>query len=589
MSLKLQILSVKGAQYEGECRHKLAELTIIRLSMLARGKKRSYKVFLFFGKGVMAEVIASGVCDIIRIWGGVAVGFICHPRSDSFPGGITPDGKSISAVYAYPLVDNDHGSVVLTPNGSNPVTWTTATDVENYGNNDWLGDDGTVLSWRGPSGRDLPFNFSVSVPGYTIGDGEDNLGNPFYTVFQPLIYQAGEVFATAPQVGTTPPKVLGAAFVSDGKGNTFLISIINNNYQNMTNPAGANGGFFNETWLNGGSDKLYDAVNNPGGWRRIGYIQGGRPTNNWFFSGNGKAALNGNQTMAVSDDLTIVTFGTVVPVYGSKINYQSSNQAGQTWGFTESGQWPGNNPDYNKDTETGLILKLSGSEGTINNFTATTTNQDLVLYNNGALVVEVFTITLGVGASDPWGMGLAIVQNTTVQGVNCGCSAPVDTWSRKGFNPAANCTVDGDNRSVTATRTISCTGVADAVATITVDYGPNEGTGMGWVQTAAVTYPETTGSGCYGEVFSCCQQSGNVYSSGPTMYWENVECLFVNPGHDCTITPVTPLGSYTACSPNTYTMTCYYREQYTWACLADYSSSLWYFTIHGNYGPAYVP
>jgi hypothetical protein len=149
--------------------------------------------------------------------------------------------------------------------------------------------------------------------------------------------------------------------------------------------------------------------------------------------------------------------------------------------------------------------------------------------------------------------------------------------------------VDGDNRSVTATRTISCTGVADAVATITVDYGPNEGTGMGWVQTAAVTYPETTGSGCYGEVFSCCQQSGNVYSSGPTMYWENVECLFVNPGHDCTITPVTPLGSYTACSPNTYTMTCYYREQYTWACLADYSSSLWYFTIHGNYGPAYVP
>ena len=595
MALKLQIMSVKGAIWVGWCKQRLMQITHFRKPGVIL-----HKTYVL-PKGIMAQIISSDICDIIRIWGGVAAGFICHPRSDSFPGGVSSkDGKPISAVYAYPLVDNDHGSVVLTPNGSNPVAWTDSRDVENYGNNDWLGDDGTVLSWRGPSGRDLPFDFRVSVPGFTVGDGEDNLGIPFYTVFQPLVYKEGDVYGTAPKVGVTPPKVLGAAFVSDKKGNTFLISIINNSYQNMVNPSGRTGGFFDEAWLNGGSDKLYDADKNPGGWRRIGYIGSGRSTNNWFFSGNGKAAVNDNRTMAVNDDLTIVTFGTVIPVYGSRVNHQSPN----SWGFTESGQWKGNYPDYAKEVETGLVVKLSGSEGSNLTFNTNVTNADLIVYNNGVPTVEVFTITLGSGSADPWGMGLAIVPHVTVPGVNCGCSAPVDVWTRKGFNPAGNCVTDGDRRTVTATRTISCAGVGDAVATVTVDYGANQATGMGWIAETSVHYDNAC---CAASSSECYIGTAWYYpSTAKYLYWDSL--IGVNP---TIATCPTSYGCENACPPES---TCHYsrvtpidpalaaatgvcgfnsnwiwattdRGKFYWGCLASVDPSLWYSTIYGNAGP----
>jgi hypothetical protein len=536
---------------------------------------------------IMAQIISSDICDIIRIWGGAAAGFICHPRSVSSPGGLKPDGGEISTVYDYPLVDDDQGSVVLTSSETDPVTWEASTDVENYGNTDWLGDDGTVLSWRGPAGRDFPFDTGIFVSGLTIGDGETTLGEPRYTVFMPYVYQAGEVYATAPQVGVTPAKVLGAAFVADGR----LIAVVNNNYQDVPNPAGAVGGFFDEVWLTGGSDGLFDEAKNTGGWRRIGYKHAGRPESCWFFNSSGMLAVNDALTLTVNDDLNGVVFGQIEPVYGSRTNHQEGRS---DWGYSQSGQWPGNYPDYAGAVLKGLTAMVIGSELTSNHFDINTENQDLVLYNNGEPTPEVFTISLTSGTQDPWGMGLAVFEEATLSGVNCGCSAPVDVWTRIGFDPVADCVVDGDRRSVTVTRTISCVGTGDATATVTVDCGPNLGTGMGWVFTGAVDYPETTGANCYGNVCTCGFQQGTIYSSGPTLYIETIEaCNQFRPDvTDCVCNVYPPLGTYAPCSCSdlgTEVYTTLRREQYTWLCLANYDNSLWHIYLRGNNGPAYVP
>jgi len=551
MPLKLQILSAQAAQWVSWCKQKLYALSSTRL------KGQTYKRIYILPNGIKAQIISSDMGDVIRIWG--ELGFICHPRSDLYPGGISSkDDKPITAVYTYPLIDDDHGSVILTP-----PEWTLSTDAENYGNVDWLDSDGAATTFRGPCGRSLEMDSLNNYPGLTIFDYETKGDLPVehYTPYQNLTYVGGDINLTYP-VGT---KVIGV---------TDTYTILSVDYTGRTNPDGGVGGFYTEIW--------------EGLKTRIGFLHDSRPDVPWFFNKSGTEAVSSNKKLnIITNDkgVSSVIFGTLPQGSGTDT---TAMVQGVSWSLARKGDFP-MYYDYVGDVLSNIKLKIDSLDSSVKTGSDAENFGTFPVKISGTLTPEVFTITLGAGAADPWGMGLAIVEHVTTPGLNCGCAAPVDVWSRKGYNPAVGCATDGDRRTVTATRTISCTGVADAVATITVDYGPNEGTGMGWVQSAAVTYPETTGSGCYGEVSSCCQQSSNVYSSGPTMYWEDVECLLVNPGHDCTITPVTPLGSYTACSPNTYTMTCYYREQYTWACLADYSSSLWYFTIHGNYGPAYVP
>jgi hypothetical protein len=404
-----------------------------------------------------------------------------------------------------------------------------------------------------------------NYPGFTIFDYETTGDLPVthYTPYQNLVYRQGEIDLTY----TTGTKVIGA---------TDTYTVLGVDYLGRTNPDGGIGGFFTEVWE--GDDK------------RIGFSHDSRPDVPWFFNASGSEAVSSNKKLVITIDdkgVPSVAFSTIPDSAGSGSD-TTAMVHNISWSLTRTGNFP-MYYDYVGDLLSNIALKISGLDSSVMTGDSSESFGTFDIKISGALTTEVFTITLGSGSADPWGMGLVIVEHVTTPGVNCGCSAPVDVWTRKGFDPAVSCATDGDRRTVTATRTISCAGVGDAVATITVDYGPNEGTGMGWVHTGDVSYlPEVVGTGCYGFVSSCCERDGIIYESGPTMYWEYVNCVYVAPGHDCDYHLTPPLGTYDACVPDYYTRGTLNRQQYSWVCLADYDYSLHLYTLHGVYGPAYV-
>ena len=172
-----------------------------------------------------------------------------------------------------------------------------------YGNVDWKGGSGAILTWKGVASRYFEFNQYAFVNGYTSFDEEitqviNGVPTPVnvYTVFSPDIYSEGEVTAAIPNgdanifvdgvqqfsgagpvktlPGATPPKVLGCAYNS---GN--LIAVVSMNYRGMENPGGGAGGFFNEVY-----------AHIEGEWARIAFNVGSRPTVNWFFNSSGTQA-----------------------------------------------------------------------------------------------------------------------------------------------------------------------------------------------------------------------------------------------------------------------------------------------------------
>ena len=237
----------------------------------------------------------------------VVFGFICHPRSDLFPGGRTPKGDQITPVYSDPLVDNDHGSVVLTP------SWTLSTDVENYGNIDWVKFQTQVVSWRGPSGRSFPMDSLVPHPGFVTFDYET--GDPpitHYTPFQNLVYQGGKVYATFP-AGT---KVVG----SNGK-----YTILGVDYAGVPNPDLGVGGFYTEVWQ--------------GLTTRLGFLHDSRPSVPWFFNQLGLSAVSAGKKLdiLVADNGTATTAFSVLP--GGSGAETKTITPGASWGLSRTGNF----------------------------------------------------------------------------------------------------------------------------------------------------------------------------------------------------------------------------------------------------------
>ncbi len=170
MPLKLELLTSKGTEWIGLCKHRLHMMSVMRKPGAIL--KQTY----YLPKGVMAQVISSDVCDIIRIWGGGLTGIICHPRSKDqatlyvIPAAL-PGQEAISVIaivggwhtdkdgnfveltsnFDYPLVDSDNASFLFS--GEDSVKSGGFLGSEgNYGNIYWHNNDKSnlsVISYKG--------------------------------------------------------------------------------------------------------------------------------------------------------------------------------------------------------------------------------------------------------------------------------------------------------------------------------------------------------------------------------------------------------------------------------------------------------
>lgn len=342
--VKEQILG--GHEYLGYARQQLAGLERDRLATGAP----ILSGYIYPTGGIEIYIRASKYGHLIRITEGES-GFICHPRDTTNPGGAKSGGVAITPTYQYPLVDDDHGSRVLTWNGEG---WEVSSEVENYGNLDWVGPDGEAVSWRGPAGRQFAMDRLLSFPGFTEWDGADP-EHDYYTPYRNLVYQGGD----AVKEFLPGYKVLGAALVGGS-----LVCVVGVDYTGTPNPDGGTGGFYDEVYI---------------GDTRIGWQSTSRPTVPWFFDSTGRVAVSGNRKLTIAEDLTSVSVENLDSGSGTQTNeYTGSNN----WGVTKTGSWPVFR-DYSDTILQNISLTLSFDEGSVHTGASDEDYDDLPIMYSG--------------------------------------------------------------------------------------------------------------------------------------------------------------------------------------------------------------
>lgn len=326
-SIQTNIQIEGGEEYLGWAKQKLATLERSRLEVGSPLLTQTYHP----DSGVEVYIRASATGNLIRITA-AGSGFICHPRDTTNPGGAKPGGVAITPTYQYPLVDDDHGSRVLTWESDE---WDVSSDVENYGNLDWMGPGGEVISWRGPAGRQFAMDRLLSFPGFTEWDGADAY-HDYYTPYRNQVYQGGEL-TKGFLVGY---KVLGAALAGGS-----LVCVVGVDYAGIENPDGGTGGFYDEVYV---------------GDVRIGWQAASRPSVPWFFNSAGLVAVCGNRKLTIAEDLASVTFNTLPAGSGTETALYNGSNA---WGFLKDGSWPMFR-DFAMETLRELTLSVSFSEST---------------------------------------------------------------------------------------------------------------------------------------------------------------------------------------------------------------------------------
>ena len=181
-----------------------------------------------YGSKAMADGLYTIICKytpdkavLIAIGGG---NFFSHPRTGKlkdipyfdnamnqfamqgiYGGGFRQTEKDGKTIYeeienrtVYPLVDDDKGTWVISVDDPS-CEWS---DAEKYGNNFWIGTDGSTLSWHGVPNRHFPIDAKYLIPGLTeyentLGSGET--ATAFYTCFKNNVYESGDVLATVPE------------------------------------------------------------------------------------------------------------------------------------------------------------------------------------------------------------------------------------------------------------------------------------------------------------------------------------------------------------------------------------------------------
>jgi hypothetical protein len=278
---------------------------------------------IIYNDGSSIEVVLNGKYGWVYITSGIQERkeeknpryklFLCHPRTFNGKGWDKKGNEISSGPYVYPLIDGDGGTRGLYKR----LAWKVYTEPEDYGNLDWVGENGGVVSWRGPVGRQLPMDSIYPFPGFTEWDYTEANG-PFevehFTPYRNLVYRNGKV-AYEFLYGY---KVLGAALNGDK-----IISVVGVDYAGRTNPEGGTGGFYNEVWL----DK-----------ELIGFSEGSSPSTPWFFNSTGTEAINSNKKVSIGRN-NICSFSDLEPGSGTQINEYTGEDRG-TWGVTKSGSWP---------------------------------------------------------------------------------------------------------------------------------------------------------------------------------------------------------------------------------------------------------
>ncbi len=168
--------------------------------------------------------------------------FAMHPRSGplraysvtddtTIPGvnggGYTRSGEMVAELAArlpYPLVDDDHGTFIVSIDGEDlEVAWADQGD-ENYGNLWWqgLGDDPPVLSWRGPPSVQFGLPTTASISGLTRRDPAGA-----HTPFDCHIYVDGSrIHGPQPLPDSElATLVAGACYATDEANRQWLVAV----------------------------------------------------------------------------------------------------------------------------------------------------------------------------------------------------------------------------------------------------------------------------------------------------------------------------------------------------------------------------
>lgn len=495
-----------GEEYLGWARQKLAALERSRQAVGVPELSQTLNP----DDSVEVYISASGTGHLIRI---SAIGscFICHPRDNTNPGGAKPGGVAISpTTYQYPLVDDDQGSRVLTWEGDG---WLVSSEVENYGNLEWIGPGGEVVSWRGPGGRQFAMDRLLSFPGFTEWDGADAY-HDYYTPYRNQVYQGGEVSKEFP-VGH---KVLGAALAGGS-----LVCVVAVDYAGIENPDGGTGGFYDEVYV---------------GDVRIGWQAASRPSVPWFFDSTGRVAVCGNRKLTIAEDLASVTFEPLSSGSGTETNlYNGSNQ----WGFDKSGSWPVFR-DFVAESLRELTLSLAFSESTSLSSSYTDLYDDLD---------EMVTVVNPPGVSGPEEASVG----ASYSAINAG---PNIEWSFSGGSISNSGTIL--SMSGCGVQTVSWADSCGRTGSMQV-----RAAGV-WVEVSNQSWqPWTCGSPCYAEAISggtktwyaimCCEKGEAAVPYGGE--------ILSNPGGSGCNHMFSPSGCPSAPSRSTYIV---HRIVYNWVC-----------------------
>jgi len=376
---KLQILDDEGYKYVGFCKQKLAGLETMR------PKGETLKDSFYLPGDLIAQVTCADICDIITIISIGFVGFLCHPRT--FDGkGWNPGGEELpNGPFAYPLVDDDHGTRGL--KRTNDAWKRVNNPPENYGNLNWIGDKNKVLSWRGPSGQHFEMDSTKSYPGFTVWDYTEMAGGlevEHYTPYRNVIYRGGKVA----QDFLEGCKVLGCGLLG-GK----IISVVSIDYTGKENPDGGTGGFYDEVYV---------------GKERIGFRRSSRPSVPWFFNSAGSEAVNGDTKLVITD-AGDCSFSTMSSGSGTRTDkYNGTND----WGVEQSGSWLMYRDFSGLDLQ-GITLNVSINENTDKDASSTETTDDLTIYYSGT---DNPTVTV----TGPEAYGGEGAYNYAVEGNHCG-------------------------------------------------------------------------------------------------------------------------------------------------------------------------
>lgn len=269
-----------------------------------------------------------------------------------------------NSASAFPMYDGDDGTKNLRQ--ANETEWEIDEEIEaDYGNLDWQNghedpDKVRILSFKGPPGRHMPLDPTMSIPGLTTYD--ETVGETsYYTPFTKKIYEGGEVLEEAPD------KVLGCALTRDSDGKEWLVTVCGENRRPD--------GFWNVVYAKQGSAD----------WIKLQEFPGSRPSLPWFFNRSGTQAVNRTQLIELNVNSVSASI--------KDLNTGSGQYeiAKDLWSVTASGQWD-TLREFRGDELVTRYNSLTGYDKSVFPVDSDSSDADLRVYFEGKMAKTVTII-----------------------------------------------------------------------------------------------------------------------------------------------------------------------------------------------------